>query len=56
MDFDHISMNEKSMVESAFSEEEVWKVLLKMEGDKAPSPDGFIISLFRNGGELFKMI
>lgn len=41
IDFDRISSVDRLMLETCFLEEEVWKVLSKKKGDKAPRPDGF---------------
>lgn len=47
MEFEHISDIERRMLEKPFSEDEVWKVLSSMKGEKALGPDGFSISFFK---------
>ena len=46
--FDSASIGEDDMLflERDFSKEEVTQVLAEMEGDKAPSPDGFTMAFF----------
>ena len=45
--FDQILDHEASWLEREFEEEEVRKVVLAMEGDKAPGPNGFSIAFFQ---------
>lgn len=47
MIFDRISGVNKSMLERQFSEDEVWKVVSSMKGDKSLGSDGFSISFFQ---------
>ena len=47
LEFDCIEEDERLVLERDFSKEEVVKVLQKMEGDKAPSPDGFTMAFFQ---------
>ena len=46
LDFASIEEDERLALERVFSKEEVVKVLQDMEGDKAPSPDGFTMTFF----------
>lgn len=46
MDFEWIFDIERRVLEKPFSEDEVWKVLSSMKGDKALGLDGFSISFF----------
>jgi len=45
--FDAILESEASRLERAFVEEEVRKVVLAMNGDKAPGPGGFSMAFFQ---------
>ena len=54
LEFSSIEEDERLELERYFSKEEVVKVLQEMEGDKAPSPDGFIMAFFKNAGVLWK--
>ena len=47
LEFARIEEDERLVLERDFSKEEVVKVLQKMEGDKAPSPDGFTMAFFQ---------
>ena len=47
LEFGQILDHEASWLERKFEEEEVRKVGLAMEGDKAPGPDGFSIAFFQ---------
>ena len=46
LDFACIEEGEWLSLEKEFTKEEVTQVLREMEGDKAPSPDGFTIAFF----------
>ena len=46
LDFACIEEGERSSLEKEFTKEEVTQVLREMEGDKAPSPDGFTMAFF----------
>ena len=54
LEFSSIEEDERLELERYFSKKEVVKVLQKMEGDKAPSPDGFTMAFFKNAGVLWK--
>ena len=47
LEFARIEEAERLNLERDFSKEEVVKVLHEMEGDKAPSPDGFTMAFFQ---------
>ena len=47
LEFASIEEDERLALERVFSKEEVVKVLQDMEGDKAPSPDGFTMTFFQ---------
>ena len=47
LEFVRIEEDERFELERDFSKEEVGKVLQEMEGDKAPSPNGFIMAFFQ---------
>ena len=47
LEFVRIEEDEQFKLERDFSKEEVCKVLQEMEGDKAPSPNGFIMAFFQ---------
>ena len=47
LEFTSIEEDERLELERDFSKEEVVKVLQEMEGDKAPSPDGFTMVFFQ---------
>ena len=46
LDFACIEEGERLLLEKELTKEEVTHVLREMEGDKAPSPDGFTIAFF----------
>ena len=46
LDFACIGEDERLSLEKEFTEEEVIQVLREMEGDKAPSLDGFTMAFF----------
>jgi hypothetical protein len=52
--FDPILDHEAGWLEREFEEEEVRKVVMAMEGDKAPGPDGFSIAFFQVCWEVVK--
>lgn len=54
MNLDKISISENSMLERRFSEDEVWKVVSSMKGDKSPGPDGFSISFLKRSWDTVK--
>lgn len=54
MTFDCISGADRNMLERRFTEEEVWKVVSEMEGDKTPGPDGFSISFIQKCWDIIK--
>ena len=47
LEFARIEEDEWLELERDFSKEEVVKVLHEMEGDKAPSPNGFTMAFFK---------
>ena len=46
LEFASFEEDKRLDLEGDFSKEEVVKVLLEIEGDKAPGPDGFIMNFF----------
>ena len=46
LEFDRIGEEEAARMEEMFSMEEVFLALLELNGDKAPSPDGFPIAFW----------
>ena len=46
LDFASIREDDRLSLEREFSKEEVSQVLAKMEGDKAPGPDGLTMAFF----------
>jgi hypothetical protein len=54
LSFDAILESEASWLERAF-EEEVRKVVFAMNGDKAPSPDGFTMAFFQACWEVLRL-
>ena len=50
------SLNESSvrLLERPFSEEEVWNVIQRSDGNKAPGPDGFNMHFIKSHWSLFK--
>jgi hypothetical protein len=52
--FDQILDHEAGWLEREFEEEEVRKVVMALEGDKAPGPDGFSIAFFQVCWEVVK--
>ena len=47
LDFDMISEEEQAMLERKFDRDEVLQVVKDLQGDKAPSPDGFTMAFFQ---------
>ena len=47
LDFACIGKDERFALEREFSKEELFQVLMQMEGDKAPRPDGFTMAFFQ---------
>ena len=47
LDFACIEEGERLLLENEFMKEEVTQVLREMEGDKAPSFDGFTMAFFQ---------
>jgi hypothetical protein len=52
--FNSIDEGERVWMEREFEEEEVWEVVRKMKGDKAPGPDGFSMAFFQKCLEVIK--
>ena len=46
LEFDSLSEDEAASLEAPFLENEVNDVIFEMDGDKAPSPDGFFLVFF----------
>ena len=44
--FNVIGPKEASKLEKVFTKKEIWAAILKLDGDKAPSPDGFPIAFW----------
>lgn len=60
LDFDVSSIDEAALLEASFSKEEVFKALLDLSEDKAPSSDGFSLVFWmfnwdfvKNKGDVF---
>jgi hypothetical protein len=49
-----IDEGERVWMEREFGEEEVWEVVRKMKGDKAPGPDGFSMAFFQKCWKVIK--
>jgi hypothetical protein len=49
-----IDEGEREWLEREFEEEEVWEVVRKMKGDKAPGPDGFSMAIFQKCWEVIR--
>jgi hypothetical protein len=49
-----IDEGERVWMEREFEENEVWKVVRKMKGNKAPGPDGFSMAFFQTCWEVIK--
>ena len=54
LEFASFEEDKRLDLERDFSKEEVVKVLLEIEGDKAPGPDGFIMNFFLNASVVEK--
>lgn len=54
MVFYSISVGEKTMLERRFFEDEVWRVVSSMKGDKALGPNEFSISFFQKCWDFVK--
>lgn len=52
--FDALSEADRQMLERPFSEEEVFRTLQKMSGDKESGPDGFTMLFFQLCWEVVK--
>ena len=46
LDFNRIDGEDATRLEEAFTEEEVFSALSDLNGDKAPSPNGFSLSFW----------
>ena len=46
LEFDQIEGWERDWLERRFEQKEVLRVVKKMEGDKAPGPDGFSFAFY----------
>ena len=49
-----LSKNSSILLERSFSEEEVWDVINKSDGNKASGPDGFNMHFIKNHWRLIK--
>ena len=49
-----LSEDSSVLLERSFSEEEVWDVISRSDGNKAPSPDGFNMHFIKNHWSLIK--
>jgi hypothetical protein len=49
-----IDEGERAWMKREFAEEEVWEVVRKMKGDKAPGLDGFLMAFFQKCWEVIK--
>lgn len=49
-----LSVAEKGNIERKFSEEEIWQVIKKCDGNKAPGPDGFNFNFFKHFWPIIK--
>ena len=54
LDFDRIKVEEAASLEELFSMEEVYSALSELNGDKAPSPDGFPLTFWQFCWEFVK--
>ncbi|KAJ9691733.1 hypothetical protein PVL29_013809 [Vitis rotundifolia] len=54
LDWSPISRESASRLESPFTEEEIYKAIFQMDRDKAPGPDGFIITVFQDCWDVIK--
>ena len=46
LEFDQIEGLERGWLERRFEKEEILRVVKELEGDKAPSPDGFSMAFY----------
>ena len=44
--FNEIRSEEATKLEEAFIEEEIWKAISRLNGDKAPGPEGFLLAFW----------
>ena len=54
LDFDHLGDEDATKLEVAFSEEEVFLALCKLNGDKAPRSNGFTITFWQYSWDFVK--
>ena len=54
LQLDQISQQEAENLESLFIEDEVHAALMEMNGDKAPSPDGFTMAFWQSCWDFVK--
>jgi hypothetical protein len=54
LEFDVLSVDEAASLEDTFEEREVREVILGMDRDKAPGPDGFSLAFFQDCWEVVK--
>ena len=50
----HLSVNKAKFLEQPFSVEEIWEVIRKSDGNKAPGPDGFNMHFIKTHWNLIK--
>lgn len=55
MEFVSIAGSDRVMLEWQFSKKEVWNVVSRMKGNKAPGPDGISISFFQKCWDIIKL-
>ena len=54
LQLDQISQQEAEILERPFTEDEIYVALMKMNGDKAPGPDGFTMTFWQSCWEFIK--
>ena len=54
LQFDQISQQEAENLERSFTEDEIHAALMEMNGDKAPSPDGFTMAFWQSCWDFVK--
>ena len=54
LDWSPISEESTLRLDSLFTEEEISKVIFQLDRDKAPGPDGFIITVFQECWDVIK--